>query len=132
MHLLVSSIRFVAGGAALLCVAASVCASSDSSLLFVTFFSYPTFPVSVLAFYFSLTKWVQPSHPASPRSYFVSGVNLVPTYRLLSTLPLSAAESFNDWGGGGGCHKFVSVLGGNGVKIAPPGDLFDQLPGEIS
>ena len=34
--------------------------------------------------------------------------------------------------GGRGCHKFVPVLGGDGTKTAPPGDLFDQLPGEIS
>ena len=41
-------------------------------------------------------------------------------------------ELFNDWGGGGGCHKFVPFLGGDGTKIAPLGDLFDQPPGEIS
>ena len=35
-------------------------------------------------------------------------------------------------GGGGGCHKFVPFLGGDGTKIAPLGDLFDQPPGEIS
>ena len=35
-------------------------------------------------------------------------------------------------GEGGGCHNFVPVLGGNGTKIAPPGDLFDQPPGEMS
>ena len=39
---------------------------------------------------------------------------------------------FNDWGGGRACHKFVPVLGGDGTKIAPPGDLFDKLPGEMS
>ena len=33
--------------------------------------------------------------------------------------------------GGGGCHKFVLVFGGDGTKIAPPGDLFDQRPGEM-
>ena len=27
--------------------------------------------------------------------------------------------------GGRGCHKFVPVLGEDGTKIAPPGDLFD-------
>ena len=42
-------------------------------------------------------------------------------------------ESFNDWGGGGrGCHKFVPVLGWDGMKKAPLEDLFDQPPGEIS
>ena len=40
-------------------------------------------------------------------------------------------KPFNDWGGRG-CHKFVPVLGGDGTKIAPPGDLFDQPPGEMS
>ena len=35
-------------------------------------------------------------------------------------------------GGGGECHKFVPVLGGNGTKIAPPEDLFNQPPGEMS
>ena len=35
-------------------------------------------------------------------------------------------------GGGRGCHKFVPALRGNGAKKAPPGDLFDQPPGEMS
>ena len=35
-------------------------------------------------------------------------------------------------GGGRGCHKFIPVLGGDGMKLAPPGDLFDQPPGEMS
>ena len=35
-------------------------------------------------------------------------------------------------GGGGGSHKFVPVWGGDGTKIAPLGDLFDQPPGEMS
>ena len=34
-------------------------------------------------------------------------------------------------GGGGGCHNFVPVLGGDGTKIAPPGDLFDQPADEM-
>ena len=34
--------------------------------------------------------------------------------------------------GGGGGHKFVPVLGGNGTKIAPPEDLFDQPPDGMS
>ena len=38
-------------------------------------------------------------------------------------------ESFNDWGGGRGRHNFVPVLRGDGTKIAPRGDLFDQPPG---
>ena len=35
-------------------------------------------------------------------------------------------------GGGRGCHKFVPVLKGDGLKIAPPGDLLNQPPGEMS
>ena len=41
-------------------------------------------------------------------------------------------ESFNGWGGGRGCHRFIPVLGGGGAKIAPPGDLLDQPHGEMS
>ena len=44
----------------------------------------------------------------------------------------TAFASFNDWGGGQGCHRFVPVLGVDGTKIAPPGDLFDQPPVEMS
>ena len=40
-------------------------------------------------------------------------------------------ESFNDRGGRG-FHNFVPIFGGDGTKIAPPGDLFDQPPGEMS
>ena len=35
------------------------------------------------------------------------------------------SEPFNDWGGGRGCNKFVPVLGGNGTKKGPAGDIFD-------
>ena len=38
---------------------------------------------------------------------------------------------FND-GGGRGCRKFIPVLVGDGTKIVPPGDVFDQPPGEMS
>ena len=41
-------------------------------------------------------------------------------------------ESFNDWEGGRGCHKIIPVLGGDGTKIAPPGDTFDQPLGKIN
>ena len=44
---------------------------------------------------------------------------------------LATAESFNDWRGRG-CSKVVPVLGRDGTKIAPPGDLFDQPLGEMS
>ena len=40
-------------------------------------------------------------------------------------------ESFNGWGGRG-CRKFVPVLAEDGTKIAPPRDIFDQSPGEMS
>ena len=33
---------------------------------------------------------------------------------------------------GRGCHKCVPVLGGDGTKISPTGDIFDQSPGEMS
>ena len=33
--------------------------------------------------------------------------------------------------GGRGCNKVFPVLGGNGTKIAPTGDTFDQPPGQI-
>ena len=39
-------------------------------------------------------------------------------------------DKFNDWGGRG-CNIFVPVLGGNGTKIAPTGDRFDQPPGQM-
>ena len=42
----------------------------------------------------------------------------------------SASRSTN--GGGRGCHKFVPVSGGDGTKIAPSEDLFDQPSGEMS
>ena len=37
---------------------------------------------------------------------------------------------FNDWGGRV-CNIFFPVLGGNGTKIAPTGDRFDQPPGQM-
>ena len=52
-------------------------------LLSVTFLASP-FPCPVLALYFGLAAWVQPSHDALPRPSSVSGANLVLTRRLLS------------------------------------------------
>ena len=43
----------------------------------------------------------------------------------------SVIDQFNDWGGGRGCNIFVPVLGGNGTKTAPTGDIFDQPPGQM-
>ena len=40
-------------------------------------------------------------------------------------------ESFNDWGGRV-CNNFFPVMGGDGMIIISPGDLFDQPPGEIN
>ena len=34
--------------------------------------------------------------------------------------------------GGLGCRKFVPVLGGDGAKIDPPGDIDDQPLDEMS
>ena len=45
---------------------------------------------------------------------------------------LPAFMSRSTIGEGWGYHKFVPVLGRDGTKIAPPGDLFDQSPGELS
>ena len=61
------------------------------SLLCCDFFHFPSFPIPVLAWYFALATWVQPSHPASPRPSSVSGANVVLTHRRLSFLPLSSA-----------------------------------------
>ena len=33
--------------------------------------------------------------------------------------------------GGRGCNNFFPVLGGNGPKIAPTGDVFDQPSGQM-
>ena len=57
--------------------------------------------------------------------YTEKGDVIYTTQRYLS------AESFNDWGGRG-CNKLVPVLRGDGTKIASPGDLLDQLPGEMN
>ena len=40
-------------------------------------------------------------------------------------------DQFDDWGAGRGCNIFVPVLGGNGTKIAPTEDIFDQPPGQM-
>ena len=34
--------------------------------------------------------------------------------------------------GGRGCNNFVPVLGGDGTKTSPTGDIFDKPPGEMS
>ena len=45
---------------------------------------------------------------------------------------LTSFESRSTIGEGRGCNKFDPVLGGDGPKKAPPGDLFDQPPHEMS
>ena len=40
------------------------------------------------------------------------------------------SESFNNWGARR-CRKCVPVLGEDGTKTAPPGDIFDQPPGGL-
>ena len=41
------------------------------------------------------------------------------------------SDPFNDLGRGRGCNKFVPVLGGNGTKVTPTGDIFDQPSGQM-
>ena len=58
------------------------------------------------------------------------------TFRPRQQAPITKENTrnnpFNDWGGRGGCNKFVPVLRGDGSKIAPTGDIFDQPPGGMS
>ena len=54
-----------------------------------------------------------------------------PINQSLLLLYYNRLDPFNDWGGGRGCNIFVPVLGGNGTKIAPTGDIFDQLHGQM-
>ena len=66
----------------------------------------------------------------------IKGLRKVNTRAIIGTKKYiymkNKAESFNDWGGERGCNKFVPVLGGDGTKIAPPRDLFDQAPDEMN
>ena len=43
---------------------------------------------------------------------------------------LSESTSSTIGGGGRGCNIFVPVLEGNGTKLAPTGDRFDQPSGQ--
>ena len=40
-------------------------------------------------------------------------------------------DKFNDWGEGRECNIFVPVLRGDGTKIVPTGNRFDQPPGQM-
>ena len=51
--------------------------------------------------------------------------------RETGTLTISQKDPFNDWGRGRGCNKCVPVLGGNGTKMVPTGDIFDQPLGQM-
>ena len=48
-----------------------------------------------------------------------------------STALIPVRTSSTIGGGGRGCNIFLPVLGGNGTKIAPTGDIFDQPPGQM-
>ena len=50
--------------------------------------------------------------------------------RLLSSYQVRKTRSTIE--GGEECNNFVPVLRGNGTKIAPTGDIFDQPPGGMS
>ena len=45
---------------------------------------------------------------------------------------MSGGKTRSTIGGGERCHTFVPVLGGDALKIAPPGDFFYQPPNEMS
>ena len=47
-------------------------------------------------------------------------------------LIIRACLSRSTIGGGRRCHIFVPVFREDDTKIVPPGDLFDQLSGEMS
>ena len=76
-----------------------------------------------------LIRMSVPAH----KNLLVRNIVSMSSHRAISRARLyEVIESFNDWGGGWGRHKFVPVLGGDDTKVAPPGDLFDQPPGEMS
>ena len=56
-----------------------------------------------------------------------------PSHYINITIPTSYAfQTRSTSDGGRGCNNFVPVLRGNGTKIAPTEDIFDQPPGGIS
>ena len=50
---------------------------------------------------------------------------------LLGSYPDGGATTRSTFEGGRGCNKFDPVMGGNGTKIAPTGDIFHQPPGQM-
>ena len=49
-------------------------------------------------------------------------------HALIKELAIRTSSTIGGWRG---CNIFVPVLRGNGTKIAPTGDKFDQPPGQI-
>ena len=74
---------------------------------------------------------IRMSVPAHEKSLLVRNVVSMLSRRVIMSRARLHEEPFNDWGGRG-CRKFVPVSKGDGTKIAPPGDIFDQPPGEMS
>ena len=70
--------------------------------------------IFIYCIYREITKIVAQQHPPPPND------NLYVT-----------CEQFKYWGGRG-YHKSVPFGGGDGQKVAPPKDLFDQPRGEMS
>ena len=56
-------------------------------------------------------------------------VELFTNYNSTDMLPECLTSS--KIGEGWGCNIFVPVLGGNGTKIAPTENIFDQPPGQM-
>ena len=52
------------------------------------------------------------------------------THHRLLLRVIGYRDKFNDLGGRG-CNVFVPILRGNGTKIAPTGERFDQPPGQM-
>ena len=63
----------------------------------------------------------------SCHSAVVAPLSKVGLFSVLSVF--SNKDKFNDWEGRG-CNIFFPVLRGNGTKIAPTGNRFDQPPGQ--
>ena len=80
-----------------------------------------------VAAHVSLQRWMFQIRERTPRraKYRVFLTTGEIQFIQISTLTSSTI------GGGRGCNTFVPVLRGNGTKIAPTGDRFDQPPGQM-
>ena len=59
--------------------------------------------------------------------------SLILIFLLVRVVLVNASLSRSTIGGAGaGMSQLYPVLGGDGTKIAPSGDLFDATPGEMS